>query len=77
MNRRRAELSRQNPEFISAVTDARRHEDSSRVGISLSYYLKAKRLYPGSLFARQGINRLADRILPEKSAAAVAPVIAP
>ncbi|MES2709831.1 MAG: hypothetical protein V4726_24760 [Verrucomicrobiota bacterium] len=67
VNRRRAELSRENPEFISAVTEARRHEDNHRLGISLSYYLKAKRLYPGSLFAREGITRIADRILPENT----------
>lgn len=67
VNRRRADLSRQNPEFISAVTEARRHEDGNRPGISLSWYLKAKRLYPGSVFAKEGIIRLADRILPEKS----------
>lgn len=65
VNRRRADLARDNPAFISAVSEARRHEDNNRLGISLSYYLKAERLYPGSLFAREGITRIADRILPE------------
>ena len=66
VNRRRAELSRKNPDFIHAVTEARRHEDNDRAGISLSWYLKARRAYPASLFAKQGIERLADKILPEK-----------
>lgn len=68
VNRRRADLARDNPAFISAVSEARRHEDNNRLGISLSYYLKAERLYPGSLFAREGITRIADRILPEHPA---------
>ena len=67
VNRRRAELSRKNPDFIHSVTEARRHEDNNRPGISLSWYLKARRAYPASLFAKQGIERLADKILPEKS----------
>lgn len=67
VNRRRAELSRKNPDFIHAVTEARRHEDNNRAGISLSWYLKARRAYPGSQFAKQGIDRLADKILPEKA----------
>ena len=66
VNRRRAELARKNPEFIHAVTEARRHEDNNRTGISLSWYLKARRAYPASLFAKRGIERLADKILPEK-----------
>ena len=70
VNRRRAELSRRNPDFIHAVTEARRHEDNDRAGISLSWYLKARRAYPASLFAKQGIERLADKILPEKGSRA-------
>ena len=70
VNRRRAELSRQNAGFIHAITEARRHEDNARPGISLSWYLRARRAYPASLFAKQGIERLADKILPEKAAPA-------
>jgi len=66
INRRRAELSRKNPEFIHAITEARRHEDNARTGISLSWYLRARRAYPNSLMAKQGIERLSDKILPEK-----------
>ena len=40
-------------------------EEKGRLGISLSAYLRAERLYPNSLFARKGIDRLSDRILPE------------
>ncbi len=69
VNRRRADLSRKNPSFIHAITEARRHEDNARVGISLSWYLRARRAYPASLFAKQGINRLSDKILPEKAPA--------
>ncbi len=70
VNRRRAELSRQNPDFIHAITEARRHEENARPGISLSWYLKARRAYPPSLFAKQGIDRIADKILPEKPGSA-------
>ena len=67
VNRRRADLSRKSPDFIHAITEARRHEDNARTGISLSWYLRARRAYPASLFAKQGIERLADKILPEKA----------
>ena len=40
--------------------------DNARAGISLSWYLRARRAYPNSLMAKQGIERLADKILPEK-----------
>jgi hypothetical protein len=67
VNRRRADLSRKNPEFIHAITEARRHEENDRPGISLSWFLRARRAYPGSIFAKQGIERIADKILPEKA----------
>lgn len=68
LNRRRAELAGRNAEFIHAINEARKHEDSGRTGVSLSWFLRAERLYPNSLMARKGIDRLADRILPESAA---------
>ncbi|MDB6071235.1 MAG: hypothetical protein JWL81_2406 [Verrucomicrobiales bacterium] len=73
VNRRRAELSRKNPEFIHAITEARRHEENARPGISLSWFLRARRAYPQSLLAKQGIDRIADKILPEKAPATPPP----
>jgi tetratricopeptide (TPR) repeat protein len=69
LNRRRAELAGRNAEFIHAINEARKHEDSGRTGVSLSWFLRAERLYPNSLMARKGIDRLADRILPESATA--------
>jgi hypothetical protein len=67
INRRRAELSGKNADFINAIMEARKHETSGRSGVSLSWYLRAERLYPASLMARKGIDRIADKILPESA----------
>jgi hypothetical protein len=65
INRRRADLSAKSPEFIRAITEAQKFEESGRLGMSLSWFLGAKRLYPASLYAKEGISRLADKLVPE------------
>jgi hypothetical protein len=40
-------------------------EKKDQTGSSLAWYLKAKKLYPGSEFAGDGVNRLVKKILPE------------
>ncbi len=69
VNRLLMTLSEKNPEFIHALEEAKKQEAANRTGISLSWYLKAKRIYPNSLAAKAGINRLASRILPDGNSA--------
>ena len=42
-----------------------RLEERDQNGSSLAWYLKARSMYPNSLFAKRAINRLVDEILPE------------
>lgn len=70
VNRRLATLSQKCSTFINALNAAMADEEKGRLGISLSGYLRAEKLYPNSLFAKRGIERLAGQILPETDAAA-------
>lgn len=65
VNLRLAKLSEKCSSFINALNDAKADEEKGRLGISLSAYLRAERIYPGSRMAKSGIERLADKILPE------------
>ena len=75
VNLRLASLSEKCSKFITTLNDAKAREDKDQRGISLSLYLQAERIYPNSLRAKSGIERLADKILPENtpSAAPAAP----
>jgi hypothetical protein len=56
--------------FTNALDNARRHETSQtgeQTGSALSWYLKARSIYPQSEFAEAGIKRMLDKILPEDS----------
>ena len=37
----------------------------SEVGASLAYYLKARKMYPASDFAGEGVDRLVKKIVPD------------
>ncbi len=52
--------------FTSALSKARKFESRTpkQVGSALSWYLKAKSLYPQSEFAAEGVKRLSGEILP-------------
>jgi tetratricopeptide (TPR) repeat protein len=65
VNVRLARLSEHCAEYIRVLKDAKEHEDKGRNGVGLALYLKAERIYPHSLLAKAGIERLADKILPE------------
>jgi len=73
VNLRLAKLSEKCSGFINALNDAKTDEEKGRLGISLSAYLRAERIYPNSRMAKSGIDRLADRILPEMERAPSAP----
>ncbi len=69
LNKKSAQFSSQVSEFVQALDRAKKLEEKRQVGASLAWFLRAERLYPGSRFARDGIARLSDVILPEGSAA--------
>jgi len=53
--------------FVDALNTGRQMENRTpkQTGSSMSYYLKAKSIYPKSTFAEEGIQRLLDVMLPE------------
>ena len=77
VNLRLAKLSEKCSGFINALNDAKSDEEKGRLGISLSAYLRAERLYPNSRMAKSGIERISDKILPEKTASSLSPANAP
>ncbi len=54
----RAELSVKASEYVSAIEKAKQHEKRKQAGSALAWYLKARRMYQPSEFARTGIQRL-------------------
>ena len=69
VNKRLSKLSETTSEFSRVLTAAQENEEKGRYGVSLSGFLRADKIYPGSIFAKRGIERLADKILPESGAA--------
>lgn len=65
LNSNLTRLSESCADFITAVNDAKKHEESRRTGVGLSAWLRAEQIYPNSKLAREGIDRLANIILPE------------
>jgi hypothetical protein len=51
-------------DFVKILGKAKALEDSGHSGMGLTYYLKAKRIYPNSMYAEKGISRLLDEVLP-------------
>ena len=67
LNKRSAQFSSQVSEFVNALERADKLESKKQVGSSLAWYLKARRLYPASRFAKDGISRTSELILPEEN----------
>ena len=65
----RSDLATEVADFVSALKKGERLEERNQNGSSLAWYLKARSMYPNSIFAKRGINRLIDEILPEDGAA--------
>jgi len=59
-------LAPQVADFTKALDRARQFEErrDSQVGSAMSWYLKARSIYPNSEFAQQGIDRLVKEYLP-------------
>jgi hypothetical protein len=51
--------------FVKALKNAENLENRKQFGSSLTWFLSARRIYPQSEFAGEGIIRVIDRILPE------------
>jgi hypothetical protein len=65
LNQMRANLTTQAADFVRTLRSAQDLEKREQIGSSLAWYLKAKKLYPQSEFAGQGVERLAGKIVPE------------
>lgn len=52
-------------DFVRTLRTAEKSESHDEIGSSLSWYLKARKIYPPSDCAQEGINRLFKRVLPE------------
>ncbi|MDA7681251.1 hypothetical protein N8603_02570 [Verrucomicrobiales bacterium] len=58
------ELGEEVPSFIRVLKNAEKLEREKHDGLSLTWYLKAKSIYPKSSYVKDGINRILNNILP-------------
>jgi len=65
LNQVRADLTTKASEFVRALRRAEEQEKKTQLGSSLAWYLKARKSYPASDFARQGIERINARLFPD------------
>lgn len=65
LNQIRANLTTKAADFVQALRRAEELEQRGQTGSSLAWFLKAQQEYPGSEFARQGIERITKEILPD------------
>jgi hypothetical protein len=49
---------------VRTIRDAQDLEKKDQLGSSLALFLKARKMYPGSNYANDGVDRLVKRILP-------------
>ncbi len=64
LNQLRADLTTRAADFVQALNEAVEYEKKDQPGSSLAWYLKARKKYPASQFAKEGIQRLGRQILP-------------
>lgn len=67
LNQERARYTTEASDFVKNLRRASDLEEKGQTGSSLSWYLKAQKIYPPSEFAGDAINRLAKKIIPESS----------
>jgi hypothetical protein len=65
LNQLRANLSSEASEFVHTIKTAQQLEQKGQTGSSLAWYLKAQKMYPPSDFAREGVDRLVQQIIPK------------
>lgn len=63
VNREQAQLAPSVARFVGILDEAQRREREEAFAISLSRYLEARRIYPASRLARQGIERVGERLM--------------
>ena len=59
----RSEYAVKAPAFVGAIENGRKNEARSQLAVSLSWYLKAQRLNPGSEIAQQAQARIAPQLI--------------
>lgn len=64
LNRLYRDLTTKASQLVRVLDDARKCEDSGEIGSALGRYMEAKRIYPYSTFAKDGIEKLLDQIMP-------------
>jgi hypothetical protein len=65
LNQVRANLTTEAADFVRTIRTAEQLEQKDQVGSSLAWYLKAQKIYPASEFAREGVDRLVNKVIPE------------
>ena len=65
ISRMRSDLSIRAADFVAALERAKDFEARGQAGSSIAWYLRAKRTYPGSQFATEGVSRLVDDLRDE------------
>jgi tetratricopeptide (TPR) repeat protein len=68
LNKALADLSGRATEFVAAVNKAQDAEAKKNIGYSLTWYLNAQHIYPPSLIANDGIDRLSKQLLSSNTA---------
>ncbi len=63
INRRRATLAGRAADLSATISKAQRLEKSGELGPALTWYLKARSIYPPSQMAREGVDKLSGQIL--------------
>jgi len=63
----RADLTTKAADFVRSLAQGKDLEEKDQLGSSLAWYLRAQQLYPASDFAREGIERVVDEIMPDRS----------
>ena len=64
LSQTRADLTTQAADFVRAIRSAQDLEKRDQLGSSLALFLKARKMYPASDFANDGVGRLVKKILP-------------
>jgi len=61
----RADLTTQAADFVRSLSNGQKMEEKGQLGSSLAWFLRAQQIYPASEYARDGIERVVNEIMPE------------
>jgi hypothetical protein len=65
LNQLRGNYSSEAASFVQSLKTAQQLEQQGQTGSGLAWFLKAQRQYPLSDYAKEGIDRLSKKILPQ------------